>query len=168
MLSGLPTEIEISDGMTDEDEISDYLSDKTGYCHLGFELQAKPDYEMEEVNKLIETYRELYLRLQGNFSMDIPEMKLCMQMGELLESLEKKVRKMESDQTIFQTVNQTILEYYKVLDNIQTTNKEVVDLLKNYKIQKTEIKRLMKDNERMAAELETARRSGDKENYERE
>lgn len=34
----LPDEIEIPEGMTDEDEISDYLSDKTGFCHLGYEL----------------------------------------------------------------------------------------------------------------------------------
>ena len=32
----LPTEIEIPNGMTDEDEISDYLSNVTGYCHCGF------------------------------------------------------------------------------------------------------------------------------------
>ena len=34
----LPNEIEIPSGMTDEDEISDYITDKTGFCHLGFEL----------------------------------------------------------------------------------------------------------------------------------
>lgn len=34
----LPTEIVIPDGMTDEEEISDYLSDLTGFCHKGFEL----------------------------------------------------------------------------------------------------------------------------------
>ena len=34
----LPTEIDIPEGMTDEDDISDYLSDVTGYCHQGFEL----------------------------------------------------------------------------------------------------------------------------------
>lgn len=34
----LPTEIEIPDGMTDEDEISDYLSDQTGFCHSGFDI----------------------------------------------------------------------------------------------------------------------------------
>lgn len=37
----LPTEIEIPDGMTDEDEISDYLSDETGFCHFGFKLKGK-------------------------------------------------------------------------------------------------------------------------------
>ena len=37
-LETLPTEIEIPDGMTDEDEISDYLSDETGFCHKGFAL----------------------------------------------------------------------------------------------------------------------------------
>ena len=34
----LPTEIYIPEGMTDEDEISDYLSEVTGFCHEGFEL----------------------------------------------------------------------------------------------------------------------------------
>lgn len=34
----LPTEMEIPKGMTDEGEISDYLSDETGFCHFGFEL----------------------------------------------------------------------------------------------------------------------------------
>ena len=37
----LPTEIEIPDGMTDEEEISDYLSDLIGFCHKGFELIEK-------------------------------------------------------------------------------------------------------------------------------
>ena len=37
-LGMLPTEIEIPDGMEDEDEISDYLSDVTGFCHKGFKL----------------------------------------------------------------------------------------------------------------------------------
>lgn len=33
--------IEIPEGMADEDEISDYISDKTGYCHKGFALVEK-------------------------------------------------------------------------------------------------------------------------------
>ena len=37
-LESLPTEIPIPDGMEDEDEISDYLSDVTGFCHKGFRL----------------------------------------------------------------------------------------------------------------------------------
>lgn len=39
-LESLPKEIEIPDGMMDEDEISDYLSDATGFCHKGFEIEA--------------------------------------------------------------------------------------------------------------------------------
>ena len=35
----LPTEIQLPPGMTDEDEISDYISDMTGFCHMGFELE---------------------------------------------------------------------------------------------------------------------------------
>lgn len=38
LLKQLPTEMEIPEGMTDEDEISDYLSDEIGFCHDGFEL----------------------------------------------------------------------------------------------------------------------------------
>lgn len=34
----LPNEIDIPENMTDEDEISDYLSDETGFCHKGFDL----------------------------------------------------------------------------------------------------------------------------------
>lgn len=32
----LPKTIEIPEGMIDEEEISDYLSEQTGYCHRGF------------------------------------------------------------------------------------------------------------------------------------
>lgn len=39
LLNELPTEIDIPDGMDDEDEISDYISDVIGFCHYGFELE---------------------------------------------------------------------------------------------------------------------------------
>ena len=35
----LPDVIEIPDGMEDEEEISDYITDYTGFCHLGFALE---------------------------------------------------------------------------------------------------------------------------------
>lgn len=35
----LPTEIEIPDDIVDdEDEISDYITDQTGFCHYGFDI----------------------------------------------------------------------------------------------------------------------------------
>lgn len=37
LLEDLPTEIEIPNGM-DDDKISDYLSDISGFCHKGFDL----------------------------------------------------------------------------------------------------------------------------------
>ena len=39
----LPQTIAIPNGMTDEDTISDYLSDQTGFCHKGFQLAETPD-----------------------------------------------------------------------------------------------------------------------------
>ena len=37
-LESLPTEIKIPNEITDIDEISDYISDVTGFCHYGFDL----------------------------------------------------------------------------------------------------------------------------------
>lgn len=38
LLKQLPVEMVISENMIDEEEISDYLSDETGFCHYGFDL----------------------------------------------------------------------------------------------------------------------------------
>lgn len=35
-LDGLPRKVVLPEGMTDDDEISNYLSDLTGFCHYGF------------------------------------------------------------------------------------------------------------------------------------
>lgn len=35
----LPLEIEIPNNMTDLEDIADYISDVTGFCHKGFELE---------------------------------------------------------------------------------------------------------------------------------
>lgn len=51
----LPTEIEIPEDITDENEISDYISDVTGYCHKGFNLiLTQKDYEQQS-KKLAES-----------------------------------------------------------------------------------------------------------------
>ena len=39
----LPSEILIPKGITDEDEISDYISNETGFCHRGFYLEQITD-----------------------------------------------------------------------------------------------------------------------------
>ena len=46
-LKNLPKEILIPKDIRDEDEISDYLSDVTGFCHCGFDLVD--DISPEEV-----------------------------------------------------------------------------------------------------------------------
>lgn len=35
----LPAEVDVPSGMTDDDEISDWLTDTYGFCHCGFELK---------------------------------------------------------------------------------------------------------------------------------
>ncbi len=51
VLKQLPTELEIPEGMTDEEEISDYLSDETGFCHYGFELVNQYAISVREILK---------------------------------------------------------------------------------------------------------------------
>ncbi len=38
LFNELPIEMKIPDGMIDKEEISDYLTDETGYCNKGFIL----------------------------------------------------------------------------------------------------------------------------------
>lgn len=40
-LENLPQEIEIPNGIEDDDEISDYISDYTGFFYKGFKLTDK-------------------------------------------------------------------------------------------------------------------------------
>ena len=35
----LPVEVEVPSGMTDDEEISDWLTETYGFCHCGFELK---------------------------------------------------------------------------------------------------------------------------------
>lgn len=51
VLKQLPTELEIPEGMTDEEEIFDYLSDETGFCHYGFELVNQYAISVREILK---------------------------------------------------------------------------------------------------------------------
>lgn len=55
-LENLPTEMRIPEGMTDEEEISDYLSNETGYCHKGFAL-----VDMEEIEFNVNNQRKIQL-----------------------------------------------------------------------------------------------------------
>ena len=43
VLESLPKEMDIPEGMEDEEEISDYISDQTGWCHFGFELDMEKE-----------------------------------------------------------------------------------------------------------------------------
>ncbi len=46
-LDSLPKEVQIPAGMDDPDEISDYLSNLTGFCHKGFELRKDYGYQIK-------------------------------------------------------------------------------------------------------------------------
>lgn len=41
--ASLPQEMDVPDNMS-LDEISDYISDKVGFCHNGFTLQTRQDF----------------------------------------------------------------------------------------------------------------------------
>ena len=68
-LQNLPTEMDLPNGMTDPDEISDYLSDTTGFCHKGFSVayqsgieffqDMESEYGSEEALRKAENYLEI-------------------------------------------------------------------------------------------------------------
>ena len=74
-LKYLPSTMDIPCGMTDEDEISDYLSNVIGFCHAGFELVGYPTIQADSVQNAIDQIKDIYL-----------DSDICM--GELLNSLE--------------------------------------------------------------------------------
>lgn len=59
LLKSLPSEIEIPDDLEDEEEISDYISDVTGYCHFGFELNFEDGREIKKELSIKEIERRL-------------------------------------------------------------------------------------------------------------
>lgn len=58
LLQELPKEIEIPKDMTDEDEISDYISDVTGFCHYGFDMEKE---------RLIDKFAEQIFHTEESF-----------------------------------------------------------------------------------------------------
>lgn len=64
-LMGLPSEVEIPDNMitfdTDTNAISDYISDKIGFCHAGFKIECNMTFsDLErEYHKLNEDEKKL-------------------------------------------------------------------------------------------------------------
>lgn len=74
----LPSEVEIPDGMTDKEEISNYLSDVTGFCHQGFTLSSDPVAETHAKEPKADRFRRVaearvnkiikMIRLLGNCS----------------------------------------------------------------------------------------------------
>lgn len=73
ILESLPTEIEIPDGMVDMDEISDYISDFTGFCHYGFSLLITQEEYVSAVNEnmALEMFEELFEDVDGMEIIDI-------------------------------------------------------------------------------------------------
>lgn len=58
LLKELPSEVEIPEGMTDEEEISDYLSEVTGFCHEGYTLK-KHRYDWREGENPYQNYYDV-------------------------------------------------------------------------------------------------------------
>ena len=71
VLDGLPTEIRIPEEMVDNEEISDYVSDETGFCHAGFKLgirfrgQICP-FDYEQINENVFRFEIHDFSLESN------------------------------------------------------------------------------------------------------
>lgn len=71
-LEDLPTEIELPFGMVDEEEISDYITDETGFCHYGFEL-VKDDIKEWEYDDAMHDYMQWQNELENLLNEEEPD-----------------------------------------------------------------------------------------------
>ena len=71
----LPNEIEIPNGMEDENEISDYLSDLTGYCHLGYVLidESSSPNKIDILKEIKKEAEENLRERDNNISFALPD-----------------------------------------------------------------------------------------------
>lgn len=60
-LDQLPVEMEIPEGFETAEEISDYISDETGFCHGGFRLIKKKSDEIINYNVDDKNVLKIYL-----------------------------------------------------------------------------------------------------------
>lgn len=61
-LSSLPVEVELPDDVNGEEEISDYITDLTGFCHKGFNIEDDGCTELSDaqVERNDEIYNEVF------------------------------------------------------------------------------------------------------------
>ena len=91
-LEDLPEEMEIPEGMTDEEEISDWLSDETGFCHKGFVLtedEGSKKVVIKEgvvinLNNEVVTITEVMNNIGFYYKNESDEVKFCNTMFETL------------------------------------------------------------------------------------
>ena len=82
----LPTEIEIPEGMTELNVISNYISDKTGFCHFKFRIKGKYNDENKDTyktflyNSIISWYDDAFTEYHGLEDPDFIE-RVCAKVG---------------------------------------------------------------------------------------
>lgn len=119
-LETLPTEIELPKGMTNEDEISDYISDKTGFCHLGFVLENEDEKAIELIkNNEKETLTLYDMRLTFSLDLGLKDINSIAKSAGIHEKmLVRNAQKMKLTQTVPFIPNEEILqEYADVIKN---------------------------------------------------
>lgn len=72
VFDNLPSEVNIPEEMVDNEEISDYVSDETGFCHAGFKLGVRfrgqiCRFDCELINEKIFQFRILNCKLDSSF-----------------------------------------------------------------------------------------------------
>ena len=72
VFDNLPSEVNIPEKMVDDEEISDYVSDETGFCHAGFKLGVRfrgqiCRFDCELINEKIFQFRILNCKLDSSF-----------------------------------------------------------------------------------------------------
>jgi len=118
----LPNEMEVPADITDEEDISDYLSEVTGFCHKGFQIEGENRIEQAATVERLATHPTEAIVLKYNFN-DITPDKVRMELESIAAQFPNNIVLAIPDYLSLQSCSKDVLE------NIISMIAEIIDEL---------------------------------------
>lgn len=159
LLQKLPKEIEIPEDVTDEEEISDYISEFTGFCHGGFELKRELDQKYIDILEAndwgILSYTDDGRVELEKFSPAGEDFLMCVEVEDFSEAVREYANDFDVDERAAMWIEirgeygvpSTIREIVEDAESIQKMLNELADELEEKNNEEKEIEELKNYNE---------------------
>lgn len=159
LLQKLPKEIEIPEDVTDEEKISDYISEFTGFCHGGFELKRELDQKyidiLEANDWSISSYTDDGRVELEKFSPAGEDFLMCVEVEDFSEAVREYANDFDVDEHAVMWIEirgedgvpSTIREIVEDAESIQKMLNELADELEEKNNEEKEIEELKNYNE---------------------